>query len=290
MNYWLVVGTTQNWNTAFEHGNIWGLKEKQLHLWQALNEEDKLLFYATSPVSGIIGYGIVRTKFKQNKPLWPDEMKEHKVIWPLRFEFDVEFSLPPDKWTSKKIASKALFPRSGFQMLDQNMGNTLISAIGTGEYVIKEVEEPQIEEPIPEYTGATEKIESASLSHDQIKETLIQIGKLQNYIAEPEYDFELGKIDVVWRRVSNSVPTYAFEIQVGGNVYQALSKLKHAYDLWNSHIFIVAPESERDKVNTLLSGTFHEISNRLDFIELQQVEELYKRKKSYKDFEKELGI
>jgi hypothetical protein len=290
MNYWMAVGTKENWDTAFQHGNIWGLKEKQRHLWQALDENDRLLFYATRPVGGIIGYGIIRTKFKQNKPLWPDELKEHKVIWPLRLEFDVEFCLPPDKWTTKKIASKALFPRSGFQMLDQNMGKTLISAIGTGKYVIKEVEEPQIEEPITEYTGATEKIESAPLSHDQIKETLIQIGKLQNYIAEPEYAFDLGKIDVVWRRVANSVPTYAFEIQVGGNVYQALSKLKHAYDLWNSHIFIVAPESERDKVNTLLSGTFHEISSRIDFIELQQVEELYKRKKSYKDFEKELGI
>ncbi|GAH70174.1 unnamed protein product [marine sediment metagenome] len=40
----------------------------------------------------------------------------------------------------------------------------------------------------------------------------------------------------------------------------------------------------------MLSGTFHEISNRIRFIELGQVEELYKRKKDYLDFEKELGI
>ncbi|GAI22722.1 unnamed protein product, partial [marine sediment metagenome] len=50
MNYWLVVGKPENWDTAFNYGNIWGLKETQRHLWENLNENDKLLFYATIPV------------------------------------------------------------------------------------------------------------------------------------------------------------------------------------------------------------------------------------------------
>lgn len=287
MNYWLVVGSPKNWDIAFKHENIWGLKQTQIHLWESLQENDVILLYVTNPVKGIIGFGIVRTKFKQVKPLWPDEINQHKVIWPLRFEFDVEFSLPPDKWSNMKITSKALLPRSGFQMLDTNTGKTLISAIGAVEYINKNDKDQKVSDTVIEYN---KEIESIPSSHNQIKDTLIKIGKLQNYIAESEYPFDLGKIDVVWRRVEKSVPTYVFEIQVGGNVYQALSKLKHAYDLWNSHIFIVATESERDKVNSLLSGTFHEINNRIEFIELKQVEELYKRKKSYKDFEKELGI
>jgi len=102
MNYWLAVGIKQNWDTAFEYGNIWGLQETQRHLWEDLSENDKLLFYVTRPVGGIIGYGVVRTKVKQNRPLWPEEVKKHRVIWPLRFEFDVEFCLPPDKWASEK--------------------------------------------------------------------------------------------------------------------------------------------------------------------------------------------
>lgn len=287
MNYWLVVGSPKNWDIAFKHENIWGLKQTQIHLWESLQENDVILLYVTNPVKGIIGFGIVRTKFKQVKPLWPDEINQHKVIWPLRFEFDVEFSLPPDKWSNMKITSKALLPRSGFQMLDTNTGKTLISAIGAVEYINKNDKDQKVSDTVIEYN---KEIESIPSSHNQIKDTLIKIGKLQNYIAESEYPFDLGKIDVVWRRVEKSVPTYVFEIQVSGNVYQALSKLKHAYDLWNSHIFIVATESERDKVNSLLSGTFHEINNRIEFIELKQVEELYKRKKSYKDFEKELGI
>jgi predicted RNA-binding protein len=290
MNYWLVVGTTQNWETAFKHGNIWGLKERQRHLWESLNENDKLLFYATQPVGGIIGHGIVRTKFKQNKPLWPEEIRRNEVIWPLRFEFDVDFCLSPDKWVNEKIVSKELWPRAGFQLLDQSTAKTLVSSLGTGKYAVKASTPSLFAEPTAEYTGVREQTEKAPSVHDQIKETLLKIGKLQNFIAEPEYPFDMGKLDVVWRRVVNSAPTYAFEVQVGGDIYHALAKLKHAYDLWNSHIFIVAPESERSKVNNLLSGAFHEIGSRINFIELEQVDELYRRKKNYKDFEKELGI
>lgn len=290
MNYWLAVGAKQNWDTAFDRGNIWGLKETQRHLWESLNENDKLLFFANKPVGGIIGYGVVRTKFKQSKPLWPDELKEHKVIWPLRFEFDVEFCLAPDKWESERIVSKELRPRSGFQLLDQNTAQKLVSSIGAIEYAAKATEPSFVAEPTVEFVNVAEKIEKASPSHDEVKKTLVQIGKLQKYIAQEEYSFSIGKLDVVWRRVEESVPTYVFEVQVGGDIYHALAKLKHAFDLWNSHIFIVAPEAERDKVHTLLSGTFHEISNRIEFIELEQVEELYKRKKSYLDFEKGLGI
>ena len=290
MRYWLVVGLPKNWDIAFEHGSIWGLKQTQNHLWQSLDEGDTVLFYATSPVKGVIGYGIVRTKFKQNQPLWPDELAQHKVIWPLRFEFDVVSCLLREKWKTKKLGSKEIWPRAGFQLLTIEIGEKLVSSLGAIEYTV-EVPEPLLAaEPEAEYVSTTEIIEKTLPSHDDVKETLVQIGKLQGYLAEPEYTFDIGKLDVVWRRVANSVPTYVFEIQVSGDVYHALAKLKHAFDLWNSHIYIVATEKERSRVGSLLSGTFHEIDDRIKFIELQQIEELYKRKKSYLDFEKELGI
>jgi len=290
MRYWLVVGSPKNWDTAFKHGNIWGLKQTQRHLWESLDENDTVLFYATYPVKGIIGHGFVRTKFKQDQPLWPDEIIQHKVIWPLRFEFDVEFCLSPDKWVSEKTVSKELWPRAGFQLLSQDMGERLVSAIGVVEFAIKDNKPLLVSEPSVEFVSVAEKIEKAPPSHDQVKKTLVQIGQLQKYISQEEYPFDIGKLDVVWRRVEQSVPTYVFEVQVGGDIYHALAKLKHAFDLWNSHIFIVASEVERTKVDNLLSGTFHEIGNRIKFIELEQVEELYKRKKDYLDFEKELGI
>ena len=271
MNYWLVVGPPENWKTALEQGGIWGLITKQKHWWDSLAENDLVLFYATKPVSGLIGYGIVRTKFRQDRPLWPQEISEGTVKWPLRFEFNVGYCLPPNAWNTEKVTSDALKLKAGigFHSLEPQFARQMISQL----------------EPAP-----TPSAEQALSLHQQVKQKLIEIGKLQNFIAEPEYPFDIGKIDVVWRRVTNSVPTYAFEIQVGGDVYHALAKLKHAFDLWNSHIFIVASEADLKKAENLLSGTFHEISGYVKPIELDKVKELYNRKKSYMDFEKELGI
>jgi predicted RNA-binding protein len=290
--YWLVVGSPHNWRTAFEQKNIWGLKQTQRHLWERLEEGDVLIFYVTSPVSGIIGHGTVRTKFRQNQPLWPQEIKEKKVLWPLRFEFNVEHCLPLEKWQTFRITSRELFPRAGFQALDPAAARQLVAKFTSlpKEYRVEIPTPISAKETAVIYSDEVLQAERASPSHDELKHRLTEIGKLQGYLADEEYVFDIGKLDVVWRRVERSVPTYVFEIQVGGDVYHALAKLKHAYDLWNSNIFLVASQADRNKVQDLLSGTFHEIGDRTRFIELGKVEELHRRKRAYLDFEKELGI
>lgn len=291
MNYWLVVGSKKNWDIAFKNKNIWGLRKTQRLLWESINEKkDIILFWATLPIGGIIGYGRVRTKFIQDKPLWPEELEKYEVIWPLRFEFDVEYCLPPDKWKSEKILSKELFPRAGFQQINESTAKSIISNMYTVEYIIPSIEVPSIAEEPAEFLATSQNLEKITLSHDGIQDRLMKIGQLQDFIAEKEYPFDIGKLDVVWRRVTNSVPTYVFEIQVGGDIYHALGKLKHAYDLWNSHIYFVASEKDYSKATGLLSGTFHEINNCVKYIELEKVEELYQRKKAYFDLEKVLGI
>lgn len=270
MNYWMAVGTLENWKEAFEKGNIWGLRERQRRHWNALQEGDVVLYYVMRPVAGIIGYGTVTTKFRQTQPLWSEELSKNEVIWPLRFEFDVEHCVPPDKWETDKITSELLRYKTGigFQQLDSSLAQEVISKF-------KELHVEELEEPV---------------SHKEIKEKLIEIGKLQNYIAEGEYPFDLGRLDVVWRRIEQSVPTYVFEICVKGDLYHDLAKLKHAFDLWNSRIFIVASQTDCDKVKALLSGSFHEIQERLKFIDLERIKDLYERKRAFIDLEKELGI
>lgn len=210
----------------------------------------------------------------------------------VRFEFNVERYLPLDKWQISKITSKELFPRGGFQALSHNTARQLLSMIASlpKGYRVKIPTPAPVAEIAPPYTLEPQQAEQVLPSHEEVKQKLMEIGKLQGYLADEEYVFDTGRLDVVWRRVERSVPTYVFEVQVGGDVYHALGKLKHAFDLWNSHIFIVAPQADRNRVENLLSGTFHEISSRIKSIELRKVEELYRRKKAYLDFEKELGI
>lgn len=282
--YWLVVGSPENWRTAFEHSNLWGLKESQRRLWDSLQEGDRLLLYATKPVGGLIGYGTVRTKFRQSHPLWPQELKESRVIWPLRFEFDVEHCLPPDDWEKRRILSRDLWPRGGFQLLGEQLSEDLISSFE------RSYDEPRPSEKVSGEVTIAGESDQDELSHASLIEALVQIGRLQKFQAESEYQFDIGRLDVVWRRLQNSVPTYVFEVQIGGNLHQALSKLKHAFDLWNSHVYLVTPENDFDKANQLLSGTFHEIQERLRLIDCPQVAELLERKKGYLLLEKELGI
>lgn len=132
--------------------------------------------------------------------------------------------------------------------------------------------------------------EGGLIFNNKIRDILVEIGRLQNFVADSEYLFDIGRLDAVWRKVKLSVPTYVFEVQVGGDLYHALAKLKHAFDIWNSHIFIVASQTDIGKVDNLLVGTFREIEPRLGFIELGKVEELYKRKRDYLALEEELGI
>lgn len=268
--YWMAVGSRANWEEAFERGNIWGLRQRQKHRWENLGENDTILFYATESIAGIIGYGSVQTKFRQDQPFWSEEVRKGEVIWPLRFEFDVDYCLPPDRWETNRITSDTLKLKVavGFQSVEPQLAQQIIS-----QFKEAEVERPD-EAP----------------THTELKQKLIEIGRLQKYLAEEEYPFDIGKLDVVWRRIERSVPTYVFEVQIGGDPYHALAKLKHAFDLWNSRLFIVGPQAQFSKIKSLLGGTFHEISDRVKFLEVEKIEELYRRKKAYLDFEKELGI
>jgi hypothetical protein len=207
----------------------------------------------------------------------PKRSRKTRLYGHWRFEFDVEHCLPPDKWQTSKIVSRELFPRGGFQALDHGIAQQLISKFTSSpkEYYVETPTPISAKETPPIYPPELLQAEQASPSHDELKHRLVEIGQLQGYLADEEYIFDTGRLDVVWRRVERSVPTYVFEVQVGGDVYHALGKLK---------------QTDRNRVKNLLSGTFHEINSRIKFIELHKVEELYKRKKAYLDFEKELGI
>ena len=104
---------------------------------------------------------------------------------------------------------------------------------------------------------------------------IFEIGKMDRYISEKEYSINSDRLDVVWRRVERSVPTYAFEVQIGGNPYQVLAKLHHAYNIWNSNIYLITENEQRDKIDEILGGSFYEIKNVVNVANLGQVKDLY---------------
>ena len=284
-NFWIVPGLEKNWRQSLISRGIWGLEDtisKKLY-WLAIEPNDIILFYVTGKVKGIVGYGIVRSKFYQDIPLWDDEIQEGCVKWPLRFEFDIDYILPQNEWKNKKISisGKSSF-RQPLIMRKWEDIKPLILALNPNA-AIESLE--KVSEPIMRTVKG-----GFNLTHEDIKNLLLEIGKLQAYVANIEYPMGQERLDVVWRRLPESVPTYVFEVQVGGDIYHALGKLKHAHDIWNSRIFLVASVNDLSTVNKLLSGTFHEIQPILKFIEKEKIHNLHRAKRSIYDIEIELGI
>jgi predicted RNA-binding protein len=271
--YWILCGSPENWNVAFE-GELWGLIPKFEGKWRYAQPEDWLFFYATSPVSGVIGAGRLLTKFKQDKPIWPDEIAKKEVLYPFRFEFKSEYIIPASDWGSRRIKIK--LPWGSYSAMNLLDDQNIIENIQDN---IKQQWNNQIDfgqemEKLRLFRNDTSK-ETIDLSHDKIKDMIFEIGKMDRYISEKEYSINSERLDVVWRRVERSVPTYAFEVQIGGNPYQALAKLHHAYNIWNSNIYLITENEQRDKIDEILGGSFHEIKNVVNVANLRQVNDLY---------------
>lgn len=285
--HWIIFGPEKSWETAFKQGGLWGAKEALYPEWKALDPKDRIFFFVTKPISGVIGAVRVQTKFIQDKPLWPDEIAEGKVLYPYRFEFQIDYVLEQDRWKNDRIKVPLTIQemRRGINLLLERTVDKLYEAFAQKfNHPISQVEKV---EPAP---VETTEFELLSLGHSELQDVVFQIGKLNRLISEKEYPMENERLDVVWRRVEKSVPTYVFEIQIGGNIYNALGKLKHAYDLWNSNIFLILREEDMENAEYLLSGTFHEIRDKIKKITVAKIHELYKQKRKWIDIEREVGL
>jgi len=286
--HWIILGPNKSWETAFEQGGIWGVKRLLYQEWKALEKGDVIFFYATAPVKGVIGVGRVETKFIQDKPLWPDEIAIGKVLYPFRFEFDTDYVLEKDLWTSRRISQSEVTlsiseMRRGINLLlDRTVEKLYEKFEQRFNHVISVKQEIKA---LPAHMK-----EEFSPDHTKVKDMVFEIGQLNRLVSEKEYPMENERLDVVWRRIEKSVPTYVFEIQFGGDIYHALGKLKHAFDLWNSNIFLIAQEDDLRNCEPLLSGTFHEIKDRLKKITPQKLNELYQQKRRWITIEKEIGL
>ncbi len=287
--HWIILGPKKSWETAFKQGCIWGVKQVLYPEWKALDQGDIIFFHITKNIRGVVGVGKFETKFIQDKPLWPDEIAAKKVIYPLRFEFTVDYLIEENDWKDKRISPGLSIQemRRGINLLQNRTVEKLYKTFKEDfNHTISIGEKKKID------TSRTKTLTSKpeSLNHNRIQEIIFEIGKLNRLISEKEYPMENERLDVVWRRVEKSVPTYVFEVQIGGDIYHALGKLKHAFDLWNSNIFLIGSEQDLERAERPLRGTFHEIQNKIKKLSIGKVTELYEKKRVWTDIEKEVGL
>lgn len=277
IQYWNLPGSVENWDVGIER-RVWGMKPKFAKTWERLTNGDVLFFYVAAPVGGVVGYGHVVAKFKGSDPLWPDEIRAAKVIYPFRFEFEIDSVLNPQKWVSGRV------PVRGPGISIQSIGR--VQADTASKLLVRLQSEWGRPEPLVTQPPAEPKVSR----HDIAKNLLLDIGRMRGFVCKDEYPIDSGRLDAVWKRVEKGVPTWAFEVQIGGDIYHALGKLKHAFDLWNSKIFLVIDQNSLPKVSELLAGTFHEIADQLRVVQLEDLERLQQGLAIVHNLEEQLGL
>ena len=278
---WLLSGSVENWTHTFRDAeHLWATRDIPIlrSAVQRIGKGDQLVFYVTRPVGGVIGFGVAESeRYTGTTPYWPDEKKQKRVLYPHRFKFSVVDSLSEKDWRAKALRfgelSFQLVVYKSLNALTEDQFNSIVQAcdakwatdirskIQKGIPPREEIREPTppVEEP----------------DHDHIIEMLSEIGRLRQLVVEKEYPIDNLRLDVAWKRVAKGNPHAAFEVQIGGNFFEALTKLKHAWDIWRSVPVLITTDEYADKARQLIEGSFHEIRNRLKIVDCKEIQDLY---------------
>jgi predicted RNA-binding protein len=152
-------------------------------------------------------------------------------------------------------------------------------------FLEKELEKK--EQTIAQLTSQTRVKEP---DHDHIKDVIHELGELKGEISEKEYPLDSGRLDVAWKRIRGGMPFAVFEVQIAGNSFQALAKLKHAWDMWNSTPFLVTTPEYEEKARQWVAGSFHEIRGKIRIINWVNIEALYEAEKRAREIRELIGI
>lgn len=126
--------------------------------------------------------------------------------------------------------------------------------------------------------------------HNEIRDMLYEIGELKGKLALKEYPIDSMRLDVVWKKIEKGNPYIAFEVQIAGNFFEALTKLKHAWDLWNSTPFLVTTEEYVDKALKLVEGSFHEMKDAIRIVNWKSIKELHSILKRANELEVQMKL
>lgn len=131
MSYWLAVGPPDNWAFCFENGDVWGFSTRYENTWRSMVEDDGLLCYATSPVRSVIAYCTVRSKERADQLFFPQEVKQNRLLWPLRIGLAREKLVPRSQWGRNRVSieSRGVARQKGLQRLATDKAEEMLEEL-----------------------------------------------------------------------------------------------------------------------------------------------------------------
>jgi len=304
MNYYLAKCTELNLLLCVQNG-LWAQQRNRMGNWKA---KDRLILYTEAGIAGM--FEVTSNQFTDHTQVWPDKIYPYRVnINPLKVtspENRISFkehgiekelaSLYGTAWGMKIVMQlKPIDPRMGEKIEKLIQAQLPYDPFPTIEDDIKRLidfgEKPKKTRKGKKVTPVVLTTPEEKSLHDSLIEMIDKIGKWEGKYSETEYQIgNLGRLDVVWKRIKTGNPSYAFEVQIKGNFYQALAKLKHAFDLWNSTPVLVTTADFMIQAEELLSGSFHEMKKQAKVINHQKIRELFSLEQKLNHLKEELDI
>lgn len=203
----------------------------------------------------------------------PSEIKEkliHNIILSKLTPEDIFYYL--DKETLKKIIDEYKLPISAHGSYDNIVGKIL-------PFITEMEQQPEVE---------TKETTSAPSEHDELIKMIVEIGEMWGKYSQSNYHHERFIYDAIWKKLETGVPSHVFEVQIRGNLSDALMRLKHAHDLWSSKLFLILTEKDREKAEWSFSGVLHEIKDVTELISTEELKKYYETKKQIRLLEEKL--
>jgi len=105
----------------------------------------------------------------------------------------------------------------------------------------------------------SEVVEEQTPSHAEIQKHLAETAKNYDLVGQPEYPINGNNVDVVWIKSGAENPWAAFEVQLKGNLQQALTNLTRARRKWNCKTFLLTTKKQKLEAEKLVNEAFPEL-------------------------------
>jgi predicted RNA-binding protein len=301
---WLFSVTPENWEIV-KAENIWAVRDRATA--ERLNKGDRLIFYVkgSQPPSFMGIYEVTGDWRRSTKQRWRDEVERNEIIYP--WEVDVKpiqlgtanvRDLVPSLTFIEKKERWAVYLRGAPANFNKPIGKDdyelILKALGEPPYVVTlkprggvTVKSSVTSPPVPSITPLEPGVVPP---HTEIRDMVLQLGELEDYIAEKEVPIDKERIDVTWRRKIRKIPDVVFEVQRKGDFYGALVKLKEAWDIWGCISVLITTQEYEEEAKRWLSSAFHEMERDARVVRWERIKRWFEIARERRQIRDEIKI
>jgi len=126
--------------------------------------------------------------------------------------------------------------------------------------------------------------------HGEIKDIIVELGKVYNLFTGKEYPVNGYLLDVVWKKRKGGYPSVAFEVELSGNLHKALLKLKSAWVNYSSKLFLITTIKDKLKAESIVNSSLREIEDDMRILTFDDLEVWYEKVKTASDHTAKSGF